>query len=94
MSDTNSESVGYVAIALILYKLATPARYAVTVGTSFYAIKYFVKRGLIKPAPTGQQIKAQVIKSRANLNQVLRDRLQKRDELRKHNMKLRRKSKS
>ena len=82
-SDTNSSSAGYVAIALIIYKLCTPARYATTVGVSYYVIQFSVRRGLIKPAPSGQQIKAQVIKSRTQLNRVLRDRLAKREELRK-----------
>ncbi len=91
-SDHNSASVGYLAIALLLYKLVTPARYAVTVFTSIYAIKYFVQRGLIKAAPTGHQIRAQVIRSRAQLNKVLRDRLDKREQLRR--MKTKHKPKS
>ncbi|CAG2172251.1 unnamed protein product [Oppiella nova] len=84
-SDTNASSAGYVAIALILYKLATPARYATTVGVSFYSIEFFVKRGLIKPVPSGQQIKAQVNQSisRSKLNKVLRERLAKKEELRR-----------
>lgn len=87
-SDTNASSAGYLAIALIIYKLATPARYATTVGVSFYVIQFSVKRGLIKPAlktAAGQQIKAQVDKSRSKLNKVLRERLIKREELRKKN---------
>ncbi|XP_054164502.1 uncharacterized protein C18orf19 homolog A-like [Oppia nitens] len=82
-TDTNAGTAGYIAIALIMYKLVTPARYATTVGVSYYTIEFFVKRSLIKPVPSGQQIKAQVIKSRSQLNKVLRERLAKREELRK-----------
>lgn len=82
-SDTNAGSAGYVAIALIIYKLCTPARYATTVGVSYYVIQYSVRRGLIKPAPSGQQIKARVIKSQSQLNKALRERLNKREEMRK-----------
>ncbi|CAG2115031.1 unnamed protein product [Medioppia subpectinata] len=82
-SDTNAGSAGYVALALILYKLASPARYATTVGVSFYSIEFFVKRGLIKPVPSVPAIKAQVTITRSNINNVLRDRMAKREELRK-----------
>jgi hypothetical protein len=93
-SDHSSTSVGYLAIALLLYKLVTPARYAVTVFSSIYAVKYFVQRGLIKAAPTGHQIKAQVIRSRAQFNKVLRERLDKREQLRKQQIKTKNKPKS
>lgn len=44
-------------MASALYKIATPARYMVTLGGTTFAVKFLTKRGLIKPAPTKAQIK-------------------------------------
>ncbi|KAG8184247.1 hypothetical protein JTE90_019486 [Oedothorax gibbosus] len=52
-----NSSLGHIAVASALYKLATPARYMVTLGASSSAVKLLVKRGLIRPAPTKAQLK-------------------------------------
>ncbi|GIY51172.1 protein FAM210A [Caerostris darwini] len=52
-----SSSLGHIAVASALYKLATPARYMVTLGGTTFAVKFFTKRGLIRPVPTKAEIK-------------------------------------
>lgn len=52
-----NSSLGYIAVASAFYKLATPARYMVTLGGTTVAVKILTKRGLIKPVPTKEQIK-------------------------------------
>ncbi|ESO90794.1 hypothetical protein LOTGIDRAFT_99060, partial [Lottia gigantea] len=42
-----SSSLGNVALAYLMYKVATPARYAVTLGGTNFAIKYLKKKGKI-----------------------------------------------
>lgn len=42
-----SSSLGYLAVATAMYKLATPARYTVTLGTTTMTINYLSKRGLL-----------------------------------------------
>lgn len=49
-------SLGHVAVAYLLYKAATPARYAVTLGTTTLSIKYLVRWGFIKPVPTRAEL--------------------------------------
>ncbi|XP_033754795.1 protein FAM210A-like [Pecten maximus] len=44
-----SSSVGNVALAYLMYKLATPARYTVTIGGTNMAIKYMRKTAKIPP---------------------------------------------
>lgn len=48
--------LGHVAIAYLLYKIATPARYTVTIGGTTFAIKYLVRGGYIKPMPTRKEL--------------------------------------
>lgn len=51
MLEKDADKLGAVAVALFLYKLATPARYATTVFVSVYSIRYLLNRGfLIKSA--------------------------------------------
>ncbi|CAL1289725.1 unnamed protein product, partial [Larinioides sclopetarius] len=52
-----SSSLGNIAVASALYKLATPARYMVTVGGTTFAVKFLTKRGLIRPVLTKNEIK-------------------------------------
>lgn len=50
-------SMGYVAITYGLYKIATPARYAVTLGGTTVSIQYLKKWGYIKPIPSKERLK-------------------------------------
>ncbi|XP_065281397.1 uncharacterized protein C18orf19 homolog B [Dermacentor albipictus] len=64
ISPLRKSGLNYIATASALYKLATPARYTVTLGGTSIAIRLLVKRGLIKPMPT-----------RGELRQMLRDKM-------------------
>lgn len=61
LSETIIEKVkhsdlGHLAVAYLCYKVATPVRYAVTLGGTTVSIKYLVKQGHIKPVPTKEQL--------------------------------------
>lgn len=49
---------GYFAVAYGMYKIATPARYTVTLGGTTITINYLKKWGYIKPMPSSEQMKA------------------------------------
>ncbi|KAL5276795.1 FAM210A family protein [Megaselia abdita] len=51
-----NSDLGHLAIAYLCYKVATPVRYAVTLGGTTVSIKYLVKQGHIKPVPTKEQL--------------------------------------
>lgn len=52
-----NSALGYIAVASAFYKLATPARYMVTLGGTTFATKFLIKRGLIRPVPTKSELK-------------------------------------
>lgn len=61
LSETIIEKVqgsdmGHYAIAYLCYKVATPIRYALTLGGTTVSIKYLVQWGHIKPMPTKSQL--------------------------------------
>ncbi|CAN7992403.1 unnamed protein product [Ixodes hexagonus] len=64
ISPLRKSGLGYIAAASAMYKLATPARYTVTLGATSVSIRLLVKRGLIKPMPSSNQ-----------LRQMLRDKM-------------------
>ncbi|ALC49790.1 CG14613 [Drosophila busckii] len=61
LSETIIEKVqgsdmGHYAIAYLCYKVATPVRYALTLGGTTISIKYLVQWGHIKPMPSKRQL--------------------------------------
>ena len=58
-----SGTLGNIAIALLLYKIATPARYAVTIFVTIKMIKILVRKGMIKPIPSKAKIKNMIQES-------------------------------
>lgn len=51
MKPFKSSHAGEIAVAYLLYKLATPARYTVTLAGTNFTIKYLQKSGkMVKPA--------------------------------------------
>ncbi|XP_030378046.1 uncharacterized protein C18orf19 homolog A [Scaptodrosophila lebanonensis] len=61
LSETIIEKVqgsdmGHYAIAYLCYKVATPLRYALTLGGTTVSIKYLVQAGHIKPIPSKSQL--------------------------------------
>ncbi|XP_068621156.1 uncharacterized protein C18orf19 homolog A [Battus philenor] len=67
LSPLRDSSAGYFAIAFALYKLATPLRYAVTVGGTTYAIKKLQTLGWIRPVPSRERIKEMIQERKENL---------------------------
>ncbi|XP_068251178.1 uncharacterized protein C18orf19 homolog A isoform X2 [Palaemon carinicauda] len=57
LSHLRNSNAGYYALAYAMYKIATPARYTVTIGGTTLSINYLKKRGYIKPVPSSEQLK-------------------------------------
>ncbi|XP_013107099.2 uncharacterized protein C18orf19 homolog A [Stomoxys calcitrans] len=55
IEKVQGSSLGHWAIAYLCYKVATPLRYAITLGGTTVSIKYLVQQGYIKPMPTKAQ---------------------------------------
>lgn len=68
--------LGHIAVAYFLYKVATPARYTVTLGGTTFAIKFLSKRGIIKPMPSKDKL-VQIYKDKKeDLHQKVADKKQ------------------
>src|SRR6218665_1470582 len=52
--------VGHVAVAYLLYKLATPARYMVTIGGTHMAVKMLRNLGYMQPIPKSESLRSLV----------------------------------
>lgn len=65
--------LGHIAIAYFLYKIATPARYAVTLGGTTFSIRFLSKRGIIKPMPSRDKL-AQMYKDKKDEMQLKVDK--------------------
>lgn len=73
VSKLRDSSMGHIAIAYLLYKIATPARYAVTLGGTTYSIKCLSRLGYIKPMPTKQEFKQMYQDQKAKTKQIYED---------------------
>ncbi|XP_046356569.2 uncharacterized protein C18orf19 homolog A-like [Haliotis rufescens] len=49
--------LGFVALAYLMYKLATPARYTLTLGGTNMAIRYMRRSGKMEPIAEGEKIR-------------------------------------
>ncbi|CAL1533270.1 unnamed protein product [Lymnaea stagnalis] len=58
ISPFRSGGLGFVAVAYLLYKLATPARYAVTIGGTNLVIRYLRKEGKLKQIPKEDSLRS------------------------------------
>lgn len=56
VNPLKGSSAGYVALAYAMYKVATPARYTVTLGGTTASIKYLTRMGYIKPVPSKEKL--------------------------------------
>ncbi|XP_002009606.4 uncharacterized protein C18orf19 homolog A [Drosophila mojavensis] len=56
IEKVQGSDMGHYAIAYLCYKVATPVRYALTLGGTTLSIKYLVQWGHIKPMPTKSQL--------------------------------------
>lgn len=86
-----NSSAGHIAVAYALYKLATPARYTVTLGGTTYSIKWLSERGYIKPAPNKAEIRKMYEDKREQLREKVDDLRKRRREWRENFQKRRRK---
>ncbi|KAG5893209.1 hypothetical protein JTB14_025613 [Gonioctena quinquepunctata] len=57
INPLKDSSMGYIAVAYACYKIATPARYTVTLGGTTISINYLKKWGYIKPVPSKERMK-------------------------------------
>ncbi|KAF4525727.1 hypothetical protein B566_EDAN015241 [Ephemera danica] len=69
-----NSNTGYFAITYALYKIATPARYTVTLGGTTLSINYLKRWGYIKPMPTKTQLKEMFEERRDNFKDNLREK--------------------
>lgn len=67
-----SSDVGYYALAYAMYKIATPARYTVTVGGTGYTVKVLQQKGIL----TAAEVKEQIKDTAEDLKEGLEDRLE------------------
>ncbi|GBP62179.1 Protein FAM210A [Eumeta japonica] len=58
---------GYFALTYALYKIATPLRYAVTLGGTTYAIRKLTTIGWIKPVPSTERLKEIIQEKKDNI---------------------------
>ncbi|KOB70455.1 Uncharacterized protein OBRU01_05477 [Operophtera brumata] len=97
LEPVRNSGAGYLALAFALYKLATPLRYAVTVGGTTFAIKRLQAIGWIKPVPSRERLKEMFQEKRDNLQdrynegkqQMKEKRIQVFDEMRKYKAEMR-----
>lgn len=73
VNPLKDSSMGYVAVAYALYKIATPARYTVTLGGTTISINYLKKWGYIKPVPSKERLKEMYFEQKDNLLETVRE---------------------
>lgn len=61
--------MGYLAISYGLYKIATPVRYAVTIGGTTLSINYLRRWGYIKPIPSKERLKEMYAETREGMKE-------------------------
>jgi len=76
INPLRSSSLGHIAIAYLLYKIATPVRYFVTVGGTTFSIKFLSERGIIKPMPTKEKMMQIYKDKKDDLQQKVADKKQ------------------
>uniref|UniRef100_A0A5S6R384 DUF1279 domain-containing protein n=1 Tax=Trichuris muris TaxID=70415 RepID=A0A5S6R384_TRIMR len=65
----NAPKAGNIALAFALCKVIAPIRYAVTLGATALSVRYLVRFGIIKPAPSREQVRRYVEKQRKRLGE-------------------------
>ncbi|XP_076339800.1 protein FAM210A [Tachypleus tridentatus] len=66
LEPVRDKGLGHLAVASVMYKIATPARYTVTLAGTTLSIKYLSMKGYLRPMPSSQQIKAMIKTKRDN----------------------------
>lgn len=74
IKPVRDSKLGHIAIAYLLYKIATPGRYAVTLGSTTFAIKFLSKRGIIRPIPNRDKLVQMYKDKKDDLQQKVADK--------------------
>jgi len=72
LNPLRSSDVGYYALAYAMYKIATPARYTVTVGGTGYTVKILQQRGIL----TAKEVKEQIKDTADDLKDDVKERIE------------------
>uniref|UniRef100_A0A6M2DC63 Putative conserved plasma membrane protein n=1 Tax=Xenopsylla cheopis TaxID=163159 RepID=A0A6M2DC63_XENCH len=57
IENIRDSNMGYIALTYALYKIATPARYAVTLAGTTISINYLKRWGYLRPVPSREKLK-------------------------------------
>ena len=76
-----NSSLGDVALAYLMYKLATPARYTVTLAGTNFAIKYLRKAGKMQPKDKSASLRVLAKDSRTELRKKRKEMTGKTSEI-------------
>lgn len=74
INSMRNSQMGYVAIAYACYKIATPARYTVTLGGTTISINYLKKWGYIKPVPSKDKLKEMYKEKKFNFDKSIQEK--------------------
>lgn len=74
ISKLRDSSLGHWAVAYLCYKIASPARYTVTLAGTTYTINVLSNRGIIKPMPTRGQLVQMYQDKKDNIHQKIEDK--------------------
>ena len=65
----SNPAIGDVAVAYLLYKIATPARYAVTIGGTHWTVRQLRRLGYMPPVPQGDSIRSLMKEGRSHMKE-------------------------
>lgn len=74
LNPLKDSSMGYIALAYAMYKVATPLRYTVTLGGTTISINYLKKWGYIKPVPSTERMKEIYREKKENLIETFQEK--------------------
>ena len=69
----SNPAIGDVAVAYLLYKIATPARYAVTIGGTHWTVRQLRRLGYMNPVPQGDSIRSLMKEGRTQMKDRAED---------------------
>ncbi|XP_046399001.1 uncharacterized protein C18orf19 homolog A [Ischnura elegans] len=73
-SPLKDSSAGYLAVSYAMYKIATPARYTVTLGGTTISINYLKQWGYIKPIPPKEKLKEMYAEKKESVVESYREK--------------------
>jgi len=80
LTDTEKETsntAGYIALTLVMYKIVFLPRYATTVACTSIAIKILLRKGIIKPAVMPSRERMKQVFEESGLNIALKNKIRK-----------------